>query len=125
MSSINASVNWHDVRRASVRPSFSGAEICDALGHRWKALKPPSGKSFERCLRCRAERGRLDPDDFPRVMSDDIAAARLVAAAKAGALAPDIAAGVLYLNRVRADQALVILQLQNVLGYVRRPSVRR
>lgn len=101
------------------RPSFSPAAICDARGHEWRKLKPPQGRPFERCVRCRAERGGTCN------IADDIAATKLVEAAKAGKLAPEVAAGVLYLNKVRSEQSLVIRQLKNVAGYERLPPRSR
>lgn len=93
------------------RPSFSPTAVCDSQGHQWRTLKPPSGKAFERCMRCRAERG--GSMNLPPV--DDIVASKLVAAARAGTLSPEVAAGVLYLDKVRSDQARTIEQFQSAL----------
>lgn len=98
---------------------FSLAKLCDKQGHSWRKIRPPSGIPFYRCTRCTAERGGTGN------VADDIAATRLIEAAKAGKLAPDVAAGVLYLNKVRAEQSLVIRQLKNVSGYERLPPRQR
>lgn len=109
------------------RPHFSPAALCNSQGHQWRKPKPTSGVPFERCLRCGAERGGTRLAIRSGRIPDDVLAARAIEAAKAGKLASmssdDLAPAILYLAKVRVDQAFVISKLQKDADY--EPPARR